>query len=126
MHTTPGHQDTESNVKSDLRDIIGASSREWLNALCECFLSSGNYTEINDVLSVVEGLYSHVQKLASKHWGPGVIEAPESALSKSIRTIIKMLEDLLLNAMEGNDVRRLASRGLLLFQVAPDVRLVGD
>ena len=78
------------------------------------------------MLSVVEGLYSHVQKLASEHWKPGITEAPESALSKSIRTIIKMVEDLLLNAMEGDDVRKLASQGLLLFQVAPDVRLFGD
>ena len=122
----PGHQDTESDVESDLRTFIGASLCERLNALCESFLSLGNYTEINDVLSMVEGLYSRVQKLASEHWKPGATEALESALSKSIRTIIKMVEDLLLNTMEGNDVRKLVSQGLLLFQVAPNVRLFGD
>lgn len=53
-----------------------------------------------------------------------MMEPPKRILLKSIRTIIKVLEDLLLNTMEDNDITKLASRGLLLFQVAPDVKLV--
>ena len=47
----------------------------------------------------------------------------EGLLSKAIHTIVKVLEDDLLNAMEGTDVGALERKGLLLYQVVPDVIL---
>lgn len=47
----------------------------------------------------------------------------EGLLSKAICTVVKVLEDDLLNAMEGTDVGVLERKGLLLYQVAPDVIL---
>ncbi|KAF8120429.1 hypothetical protein EV363DRAFT_1156167 [Boletus edulis] len=121
---TTGFQDSESDIESALKEIIGTSSRERLHALCEGFLSSGKYTKIYDTLTVVEGLDARMRKLAYKNWiPPDMMNAPETSLSKSIRTVVKVLEDLLMNAMEGTDVKELARRGMLLYQVAPDVTI---
>ncbi|KAG6370581.1 hypothetical protein JVT61DRAFT_11378 [Boletus reticuloceps] len=120
----PGFQDSKSDIKSALKEVIGTSSHERLHALCEGFLSSGQYTKIYDTLTVVEGLDAHMQKLSYKNWiSPDTMNAPETSLTKSIRTVVKVLEDLLMNAMEGTDVKELARRGMLLYQVAPDVTI---
>lgn len=52
-----------------------------------------------------------------------MMQVPESTLSKTMRMVIRSLEDLLLNAMEGASVSDLMHKGLLLFQVVPDVVL---
>lgn len=123
-----GLQDSESDIKSALKKIIGASFRAHMIALCEGFLSSGQSMEICDVLAGVEELEKRMQKLASENWTPAssTMAVPESALSKALRTVIKTLEDLLLNIMEDADVKDLVRRELLLFQVAPDITLKDD
>ena len=99
--------------------------RERLGTLCDDFIASGQYKEIYDTLSIVEGLDKHMRKLTSKNWtwSSGMTQVPESTLSKTMRTVIRSLEDLLLNAMEGASVSDLMHKGLLLFQVVPDVVL---
>lgn len=106
-----------------MREIIGGSSRELMDALCQRFIASGNYREIFDILSSVEGLNKRVQNLASCGWLDGRFDVPESSISRAIHTVVKALEDLLLNAMEGNDLSELARNGHVLYQVAPDVAL---
>lgn len=95
-------------------------------ALYEGFLSSGEYTEINNTLSGLEALHKRIQTLDSVNWTPAssAVAVMESALSLAIHNVIKALEDLLLNIMEGTDMKNLALQGLLLFQVAPDVTLI--
>ena len=93
-----------------------------MDGLCKSFISSGDYQDISKVHSAIEALSNRLHKLTS-NYRFNVGDAPESILSKSIRSIIKALEDLLLNAMEGTDVNNLACRGLLLYQVAPDIML---
>lgn len=121
-------QDSERNIKSALKKIIGHSSRARITALYEGFLASGKYTEIHDTLSGLEDLHKSVRKSDSANWTPAssVALVMESPLSLAIRNIIKALEDLLLNIMEGADVKGLALRELLLFQVASDVTLIDE
>ena len=121
-------QDSKRNIKSALKKIIGHSSRARIMALYEGFLASGKYTEIHDMLSGLEDLHKSVQKLDSANWTPAssVALIVESPLSLTIHNIIKALEDLLLNIMEGADVKGLALQELLLFQVASDITLIDE
>lgn len=116
--------DSETKIRMELKDIIGPSSQAWMKALCRSFISSMEYREISHMLSVIEQLQERAQKLTWNHWWhTGQFDVPESSLSKAIQTVIKVLENLLLSMMEGADVNDLACRGLLLYQVAPDVTL---
>ncbi|KAG6377891.1 hypothetical protein JVT61DRAFT_14678 [Boletus reticuloceps] len=111
---------SESQLKDTLKVIIGGSLRERMKALYKRFLSSGNYGEIYNTLSAVEPIEKEIRSLAFAE-GDGM--DLESSLFKTIRTVVKVLEDLLLNAMEGTDVSELERKGLLLYQVVPDVVL---
>ncbi|KAG6379552.1 hypothetical protein JVT61DRAFT_10051 [Boletus reticuloceps] len=75
-----------------------------------------------NVLTAVEALNDRLCKLFPCHWSNRG-ETLERPLSKTIRSVVKVLEDLLINAMEGTDVSDLEHRGLLLYQVAPDIAL---
>ena len=88
--------------------------------LCDGFLSTGNYNEIYDTLSAVEPIEADIQKL---HPFEGHGEDSTTSLYKVTRTVVRVLEDLLLNAMEGTDVSELEHKGLLLYQAVPDVLL---
>lgn len=96
--------------------------RARMTALCESFISSGNYNEIYDTLSAVEPIEADIRKLPPSK-GDGHGEESETSLYKVTRTVVRVLEDLLLNAMEGTDVSELERKGLLLYQAAPDVLL---
>ncbi|KAF8547237.1 hypothetical protein OG21DRAFT_1527300 [Imleria badia] len=84
-------QDLEHAIEAALADIIGGSLR---------------YQEIYDTLSIVEGLVKRMHNLASKNWtwSRSMTQVPESTLSKTMCMVIRSLEDLLLNAMEGVSV----------------------
>ena len=86
------------------------------------FLLSGNYQDIMNALTTVEALDNRLRKVASCQWSSRG-EKLEHPLSRNIHYIIKALEDLLVNAMEGTDVSDLVRRGLLLYQVVPNVTL---
>ena len=116
-------RDSESSIEATLKEVIGISSHKRMDALCQHFIASGDYQDIYHTLSLVEGLYKRVRNLASYNELLGGSDISESSISRAIRTIIKVLEDLLLNAMEGNDISKLARDGLLLYQAASDVRL---
>ncbi|KAF8125738.1 hypothetical protein EV363DRAFT_1175664 [Boletus edulis] len=111
---------SECQLKDALKVIVGGSLRERMKALYKRFLSSGNYSEIYNTLSAVEPIEKEIRSLAFAE-GDGM--DLESSLFKTIRTVVKVLEDLLLNAMEGTDVSQLERKGLLLYQVVPDVVL---
>lgn len=93
-----------------------------MDDLCKPFISSGNCQDLLKAHSVIEVLSECMRKLTSGCWANGV-DVPESPLAKSIHSIVKVLEDLILSAIEGMDVSRIAQSGLLLYQVAPDIAL---
>lgn len=83
-------------------------------------MSSGDYHDIYSTLSAVEPIEANIRKLPPSE-GHG--EYSETSLYKATRTIVRVLEDLLLHAMEGTDVSELERKGLLLYQAGPDVLL---
>ena len=89
-------------------------------ALCKRFISSGNYDEVYNTLSAIEPIEADIRKLPPSE-GHG--EDSKTSLYKVTHTVIRVLEDLLLNAMKGTDVSELERKGLLLYQAAPDVLL---
>ncbi|KAF8415532.1 hypothetical protein L210DRAFT_3657362 [Boletus edulis BED1] len=94
--------DSESAIEGSLKSIIGSSSRQKIQALCDRFIDSGNYREIYSTLSAVEELDTRLRKLTTIHLRNGGSDSiSESATQTSIHAVIKALEDLLVNAMEG-------------------------
>lgn len=95
-----------------------------MEALCQSLISSGKHDEISHTLILVKKLQKRAQKLTGGHQqDTGRSDVPESLLSMTIRTIIKIMENLQFTVMQGSDVNDLARRGLLLYQVVPDVTL---
>lgn len=95
-----------------------------MEALCQSLISSGKHDEISHTLTLVKKLQKRAQKLTGDHQqDTGRSDVPESLLSMTIRTIIKIMENLQFTVMQGSDVDDLARRGLLLYQVVPDVTL---
>lgn len=116
--------DSEQEIQAKLKEIIGQSLRKRMEGLCQGFISSGEYSEIYETLSAVEVLIERVKRLESESapesWGN---PKPESTLSRVTHAVVKVLEDLLLNAMDDVDVGERARKGLLLYQIAPDITL---
>ena len=88
-----------------------------MEVLCKEYISTGEYKNIDNIHITVKVLYERMRKL-TRDYPP-----TESPLSRAIRTVLKVLEDLLLNAMGGEDVGEKERRGLLLYQAAPDIIL---
>ncbi|KAF8435934.1 hypothetical protein L210DRAFT_3505932 [Boletus edulis BED1] len=59
--------DSESAIKGSLKSIIGSSSHQKIQALCDRFIDSGNYKEIYSMLSAIEELDTHLWKLTTTH-----------------------------------------------------------
>lgn len=109
---------SECQLWDALKMIIGRSLRERMKILCKNLLDSGEYTEIDSVLSTIRPIEEDVRRLSNT----GAIDS-DSLLYKATRTVTKVLEGLLLNVMEDLDVRELEYKGLLLYQVVPDIIL---
>lgn len=63
---------SEYQLQNALKLVIGKSLHEQMMALCESFISLGNYNEIYDTLSAVEPIEPDIQKLPpSKENGHG-------------------------------------------------------
>lgn len=79
-----------------------------MQALYEGFIASGDYRGIYDMLVSIKSLKKWLQKIqvAPIIQRDGVIT--QCPLSKAIRTIIKILENLLLSAMKGAIISELA------------------
>ncbi|KAG6369537.1 hypothetical protein JVT61DRAFT_14286 [Boletus reticuloceps] len=115
--------DSEQQLQAKLREIIGQSLRQCMEALCKEYMSTGEYRKIYDTLTAVEKLSEETRKLSS---GLGYTKdylPIESPLSRTMCTVSKVLEDLLLNAMEGEEMGEKEQKGLLLYQAAPDIIL---
>lgn len=107
--------------------MFGGSFRQRMKTLCEGFIASSDYKEIYDTVSAVEGLEARLGKIKAaaaaitRQQEPLITDCER--LQKTIHTITRSLEDLLMSAMEGLDVSQLARRELLLYQNAPDINL---
>ncbi|KAG6379397.1 hypothetical protein JVT61DRAFT_11865 [Boletus reticuloceps] len=122
-HSQRRSSDSEQQLQAKLREIIGQSLRQCMEALCKEYMSTGEYRKIYDTLTAVEKLSEETRKLSS---GLGYTKdylPIESPLSRTMRTVSKVLEDLLLNAMEGEEMGEKEQKGLLLYQAAPDIIL---
>ena len=99
--------DSETSIELTFKEIIGRSSHEWTDALCQHFIALGNYQDISNTLSLVEALNKCICNMAFHRWQESGTDIPKNFISQAIHTVVKMLEDLLLNAMEGNDLNQL-------------------
>ncbi|KAF8124777.1 hypothetical protein EV363DRAFT_1454336 [Boletus edulis] len=108
-------EDSESAILRELKDLIGTSARQWIDGLCKAFISSKDCRDISRILSTLGALGERLRKLSFRQW-TSAGNTTESTLSKSTSAIIKSLEDLCLKAMEDEDIKNLAERGLLLYQ----------
>jgi len=90
-----------------------------MDTLCQNYIDSGDHSEIWGVLTRVEDLESRVRTLKYKlgYWDD--LNDPTKETFDRIRLTLRILEDLLMNAMEGADVAKLHARGVLLFQNYP-------
>ena len=111
LHSMP---DSTVEIENSLKDLTGESWRSFMDALCQGFMNSGDYSQISNVLSKVQSLESRVRTL---HWQyVDHLDDPTKGTFDQIRLLSSILEDLLLNAMEGADVVQMYTRGNLLFQ----------
>ena len=114
---------SEQQLQAKLKEIISPSLRQRMGVLCKEYISTGEYKTIYDTLTAVEKVSKETRKLTSgcgytKHYLP-----TQSPLSQAMHTALRVLEDLLLNVMEGEDVSEKERRGLLLYQAVPDIIL---
>ena len=109
--------DATKQIKLALQHAIGQSSRQFAETLCNEYLKSGDYSNINSAVTTVTQLKSQLctVRLASPQGNDG------ADIAQKLRVVIHVLEDLLLNAMEGNSISDLQDRGLLLYQSSEDV-----
>lgn len=106
-------------LQLELQSLIGGSSRQFSESLCIDYTQNGNdYSTIYGAVTVIEQLYAQLR--GGIHWSSTPSDE-EDNFSRKLRLVTRHLEDLLLNAMEGNDILDLHSRGLLLYQSTDDV-----
>ncbi|KIM60070.1 hypothetical protein SCLCIDRAFT_26860 [Scleroderma citrinum Foug A] len=77
-----------------------------MDNLCQEYIHSGDYSQIWSILSKVEGLESRVCKLHWKNWDNS-LDDPTKENFDHIRLISRILEELLMNAMEGIDMTQM-------------------
>ena len=106
--------DSLVKIKDSLKDLTGEPWKSFMDALCQGFVNSGDYSQISNILSEVQSLESRVRTL---HWQyVDHSDDPTKGTFDQIRLLSSILEDLLINAMEGADVAQMYTRRNLLFQ----------
>jgi len=110
--------DSIVKINNSLKGIIGASCCSLVDMLCWDYIDTGDYSHIWSVLSKVEGLELRVHTLKWQHWSDDS-NNPTKEIFNHICSTSRVLEDLLMNAMEGTDVAQMYSRNVLLFQNYP-------
>ncbi|KAF8833923.1 hypothetical protein BDN67DRAFT_985699 [Paxillus ammoniavirescens] len=111
---------TAAQIEQSLRDTTGGSSQTCANGLCRGFIVSGDYSSIYSAVDRVQALELHLQVLRS---GPssGDTTTMVKEISWCICLVVRVLEDLLMNAMEGADIAQMHHRSVLLYQSAEDI-----
>ncbi|KAF8415323.1 hypothetical protein L210DRAFT_3657622 [Boletus edulis BED1] len=103
---------TVSKVELALQNLTGGSLRLWVESLCTDYVKSNDYSNINNSHNAIGTLEAELQAIRRTtkrdHNGAHIAER--------LRLVSRILEDLLLHAMEGNDIVDLRGRGVLLYQ----------
>ncbi|KAN0086067.1 hypothetical protein V8E55_007201 [Tylopilus felleus] len=96
-----------TSIEVMLNEIIGRSSHERLATLYQRYIAFGNFQKISDTLASVEVLNQHIWSLTLyvSGWLESGTNIPGGSISQAICNVIRVLEDLLLNAIEGNDLK---------------------
>ena len=106
--------DSIVKIKNSLKDLTGESWKSFMDALCQGFMNSGDYSQISNILFSVQSLESWARML---HWQyVDHLDDPTKGTIDQICLLSSILEDLLINAMEGADVAQMYTRRNLLFQ----------
>lgn len=111
--------DTTKQVELALQHTIRGLSRQFVESLCNKYLQSGdgNYSKIYNTLTTIEQLECWLRAVQS-----AVLQGNVGAdTAQKLRVVICILEDLLLNAMEGNDISDLQGHGVLFYQSVDNV-----
>jgi len=102
-------------INGSLKQITGKSCRSLMDALCQEYMQSGDYSQIWNILREVEGLETRVHKLYWQYWD-GSSNDPTKNIFDRIQSVARILEDLLMHAMDGTDVAKMYMKGAFLFQ----------
>ncbi|KAF8834860.1 hypothetical protein BDN67DRAFT_985014 [Paxillus ammoniavirescens] len=105
-----------TEIEVDLKSIIGRSSYHLVESLCQEYMHSGDYSNISDVVSQMEGLDDRLHTLVYR-----ADDGKATDLSNNICSITRALEDLLLNTMEHIDITGIWKCRKLLYQDARDI-----
>ena len=85
-------------IKLALRHVIGGSSRRFAETLYNEYLESGDYSNIDCVVTAVTSNLGRALFSASSQGNEG------TDIAQKLRVVIRALQDLLHNVTEGNDV----------------------
>jgi len=88
-----------------------------MDTLCWKYIETKDYMEIWDVLTKVEGLEKQACTLKWQHFDDST--DPTKETYDHICFTSRILEDLLMRAMEGENLAQVHSRGVLLYQNYP-------
>lgn len=107
--------DSIEQIDESLKQITGKSCCSLMDTLCQEYIQRGDYSQIWSILREVEGLETRLRKLYWQYWD-GSSGDPTMNTSERIRSVARILEDLLMHAMDGTDVAKMYMRGAFLFQ----------
>jgi len=85
-----------------------------MDTLCQKYIETKDYTEIWDVLTKVKGLEKRARTLKWQHLDDST--DPTKETYDRICFTSRILEDLLMRAMEGENLAQVHLRGVLLYQ----------
>jgi len=110
--------DSIEQINKSLKQITGKSCGLLVDTLCQEYIQSGDYSHIWSILRKVEGLEMRVRTL---YWQyrDGSSDNPTKNIFERVRSMARILEDLLMHAMDGTDVAQMYTRGAFLFQNPP-------
>ncbi|KAF8837381.1 hypothetical protein BDN67DRAFT_1013925 [Paxillus ammoniavirescens] len=106
--------DTVTKIEASLVEITGTSCREFVESLCKEYIRSGDHSNIYRAVSSMEELDQRVQ--AIRKVLAYRCDDHTAGIQDRIRSVNRVLEDILLHAMEGNNIADLWGWGLLLYQ----------
>jgi hypothetical protein len=118
QHKRPRSQTTRRNTSSLLSDTRLEGHRAGSRRPCaNAYLDGGDCSNIESAVAAVTQLDARLRaRRSAGDEGTDMI-----ARKRFVPVVIRVLEDLPLNAMEGNDVSDLRSGGVLLYQSVIDV-----
>ena len=104
-------------------DLIGPSLRSFTERLYQEYLATSNYASLDKCTTTLGRLEKNLWNARIEHFQCGYHHDSyflQVELDR-VRTVSRVIEDMLCHAMEGSDVAKLQSHGLLHYQSIPDL-----